>query len=232
MADKSKSQEPSQMIYDWKTEARELERDTKAFNDWLQPNLEEFVRMRRSAGRGEVEETGSSFAAKDLEGFTEMSPGAYLEDRDSILVERYGSPEGAERAIKAIDEQSQQLREERPHGSESWEAGPDYKALQDAGDVIGWIPHPTAQVVGSTAYTLGAALGGRLNEAVGGAVGFRLGRAARPLAAKIRASKKYQDLVLKHGPITADVIASQAVQELGEVMAKTDQTLMENMRQK
>ena len=152
-----------------------------------------------------------------------MSPGAYLEDRDSILVERYGSPEGAERAIKAIDEQSQQLREERPHGSESWEAGPDYaQSIQDTGDLIGWVPHPAAQVAGGGVYTLGAALGGKLEETLGGLAGFGLGRVVRPIAAKIQTSKKYQDLVSKHGPEVADAIASQAVQEYGEFLQKLE----------
>ena len=188
--------------------------------------------MRRSFGSDEVAETGSSFTAKDLEGFTEVSPGAYLEDREGQtsdrvgphLVDLYGSPEGAERAIKAIDEHSQQLRKERPWGSESWEAGPDYaQSIQDTGDVISWVPHPAAQVAGGGVYTLGAALGGKLEETLGGLVGFGLGRAVRPIAAKIRMSQKYQELVSKHGPEVADVIASQAAQEVGEAMTKLEQ---------
>ena len=223
------------LLSDQKRDAREVAKDSEDFRDWIEPTMDEFRSVYLSKGdhplfgKDQVAKKDeiSKFTADDLSNFTEMSPGAYLENRsgseppEQYWVDFYGSREAADRAAKAKSKYSEELRRERPHGTEEWESGPDHaQNIQDLGDLIGKVPHPTTSALGSALYTTGAIAGGKLREAVGGLAGFFGGRAVKPLAAKIQTSKKYQDLVSRHGPEIADAIASQAVQEYGEFLQK------------
>lgn len=219
----------------WKNEVREIKKDTEEFRKWLEPAMDEFRSVYLSKGNhplfekdqvAKKDET-SKFTADDLSNFTELSPGAYLENRSvseppkQYWVDFYGSPEAADRAAKAKSKYSEELRRERPHGTEEWESGPDHaQNIQDLGDLIGKVPLPVTSAVGSGMYTAGAIAGGKVYEAIGGFAGFGFGKAAKSIAQNIIESKKYKDLVLKYGSDIADAIASQAVQEIAEYTQK------------